>query len=209
MSTVIAMIYHGEMCLASDVMSIDHETGLEDNVPAIKQITINENITIGFVGSGTIAQVIMRTLQNPMNEDKVSKATLNDIPMFLDDIYQSYIEGKQFPDEEACHVSALILGLNGETPEIISWDCNGARYRISQDSPENFTAYVLPPYDMNRNECNKILWESAEENLPFVSLKKVAADYFQVVSSRSKFVSDTATIWTLPTLGPINSACII
>lgn len=204
MSSVIAMIYHGEICLASDTMSTDHETGLTDE-PVVKQIIINNNTAIGFAGSGSIAQVIMKTLQSPKNAEKVSKAKFNDIPLFLDDIYQAYIVGKQFPDEETRHISSLIIGFNGNIPEITYWDnINGAK-PINQDHPDNFTAFILNPFDMTQSECNKILWDIITSYSDLVSLYDTAVNYFKVVSSRSKFVSETATIWTHPTFRVIDT----
>ena len=149
MSTVIAMIYNGEICLASDTLSIYHATGEKDE-PAIKQMAINNEIAIGFAGSGNIARVVMGTLTNHRNAHIVSSLTFIEIPAVLDDIYQTHIVEKQYPDEETRHVSALIVGFYNHVPEIIRWDSTGATEIVRQSHPGNFTALILPPYDMTR-----------------------------------------------------------
>lgn len=195
MSTVLAIIYNGKICMASDTMATDHETG-EELEPSTKQIVINDEIAIGFAGSGNIAETIMKTLAHKRNKHIVSKLNINEIPKVLDETYKALIAKRQYPDEETRHVSALIIGANNHIPEIICWESDKAPYVINQNHPDNFTAYVLPPYDMDRNACNKIVWKSAKEHSECTSpLKYIATDYFKVISSMSKFVSNTANIW--------------
>lgn len=201
MSTVIAMIYNDEICLASDTMSTDHETGQKDEL-TIKQTTINNEIAIGFAGSGNIAQVLMGTLTNHKNAHIVSSLTFSEMPTVLDDIYQTHIAEKQYPDEETRHVSALIVGFNNHVPEIIRWDSTEATEIVRQSQPGNFTALILPPYDMTISACNEILLESANQNSQY-GLKRIAANYFKTVASKSEFTSATATIWTHPAFGII------
>lgn len=203
MSTVIAMIYNGEICLASDTMSTDHETGQRDE-STIKQIAINNEIAIGFAGSGNIAQVIMGTLTNHRNAHIVSSLTFREIPAVLDDIYQTHIVEKPHPDEETRHVSALIVGFNNHVPEIIRWDSTGATEIIRQSHPGNFTALILPPCDMTISACNEILLESANQNSQY-GPERIAANYFKTVASKSKFTSATTTIWTHPAFGIIGT----
>lgn len=201
MSTVIAMIYNGEICLASDTMSTDHKTGQKDEY-TIKHIAINNEIAIGFAGSGNIAQVIMGTLTNYRNAHIVSSLTFSEVPAVLDEIYQTDIIEKQYPDEETRHVSALIVGSNNHVPEIIRWDSTGATEVIGQSHPGNFTASILSPYDMTLSACNKILLESANQNSQY-GPERIAANYFKMVASKSEFTSATATILTHPAFGII------
>lgn len=203
MSLVIAMIYRGVICLASDTMSIDHETKQELE-PQIKQININDGIAVGFSGSGNIAQVIMNTLKNPINNQIVSGLMFDEIPKVLDDIYGTHINNTQYPDEEIRHISALIVGINNQNPEIIYWQCSGAVETIRQDHPDNFTAFVLPPYDMTQESCNEILFKIANTKLQFAPITEIVSDYFKVASSISNFVSETPTIWTHTYFRPNN-----
>lgn len=195
MSTVIAMIYRGEICLASDKMARDHETG-QVSESEVKQIVINDNIAIGFTGSGNIAEVIMDTLNHPINSDKVSKLTFKEISLVLDDIYQSHTAENNYPDKETRHVTALIVGINESIPEIVCWDSSKGATTFTYDHPGNFTAFVLPPYDMSREDCNEILLEIARTKLQLTSFVDVAVDYFKTVSSVSKYVSESFTCWT-------------
>lgn len=203
MSTVIAIISHTEICMASDTMVTDHETG-QICEPAIKQITLNENISIGFVGSGNIAQVIMNTLTDPRNEIIVSKLTFSEIPNVLDDIYQDHIITKQYPDKETRHVSALIIGFNGHTPEIIRWDSTGIIKVVKHDYSNSFTASILPPHDVPIDVCKEVLLELGKMNLPH-GVSGMAMNYFKVISSISQYTSQTATIWVHPTFGIIGA----
>lgn len=57
MSSVIAMIYRNEICLASDTKAVDHDTGTEFE-PTVKQTVINDEYAVGFAGSGNIAKAI-------------------------------------------------------------------------------------------------------------------------------------------------------
>ena len=61
MSSVIAMIYRNEICLASDTKAVDRDTGFELE-PAVKQTVINDEYAVGFAGSGNIAKAIIGTL---------------------------------------------------------------------------------------------------------------------------------------------------
>lgn len=194
MSSVIAMIYNSEICLASDMKSTDHETGQEME-PSVKQIVLNDEIAIGFTGSGNIAQVIMDTLVSPKNEHIVSNLTFNEIPSVLDHIYQSHTAKKEYPDEEMRHVSALIAGTNNRTPEIVRWDSSGTTEIIKQKYPGSFTAVVFAPYDVEQTACNKILLDIAEANPSRTPLDVIASEYFNIVSSISIYVSSEATIW--------------
>ena len=45
MSSVIAMIYRNEICLASDTKAVDHDTGVELE-PAVKQTVINDEYAV-------------------------------------------------------------------------------------------------------------------------------------------------------------------
>ncbi len=153
---------------------------------------------------GVLNSYIMNTLSDPQNIHIVSKFTFHEVPAALDDIYHSYIVNNKYPNEEMYHVSALITGFNGDKPEITSWNSNGTVFPISQDNPDNFTGYVIPPYDMTRTACNEILWESAQKNFHCFFLNKTAVDYFKTISSISKFVSENATIWTHPADGTID-----
>lgn len=191
MSTVLAIIYNGEICLASDTMSTDHETG-EELEPSTKQIVINNEIAIGFAGSGNIAETIMKTLASKRNEHIVSKLTLSEIPKVLDEIYQAHIANRQYPDEETRHVSALIIGTDNHIPKIFHWESNGTTVPIYSDGSP---AVVLPPYDLTTEECLDAVKTSIKKNAQNPSLKKIVTDYFNIIASKSKFTSATATIW--------------
>ena len=203
MSTVIAIIYHNEICLASDTKSVDHETGFELD-PSIKQIVINDEIAIGFSGSGNISEVIMGTLSSPKNTHIISNLTFSEIPTVLNEIYKEHITSTKYPDEEIYNVSALIVGFNDYKPEIIYWTSSDNTETITQSDPNNFTAFVLPPYDISQKSCNKILFGIANSGAHFNSLSELAVNYFKVVASLSEYVSESATIWTHTTLRPDN-----
>lgn len=203
MSTVVAIIYNNEICLASDTKCTDHETGLELE-SSIKQIVINNEIAIGFAGSGNIAQVIMDTLSSAKNSQIISTLTFAEIPKVLDSIYRDHIAQKQYPDKEMCNVSALTIGINNCKPEIIFWNCSGTVEIINQSNTNNFTAFILPPYDMTQKSCNEILLGLANAKLQFTTISEIVSDYFKITSSISNFVSEIATIWTHTTLRPDN-----
>ena len=189
--------------MASDIMVTDHETA-QASGSAIKQITINEEIAIRFTGSGNIAETIMNTLSSSKNAGSVSELTFSEIPNVLTDIYQTHTAEKLYPDEETCHVSALIIGFNNLVPEIVRWDNKRDTEAIRQRHPNNITALILPPYDIPITVCNEILLESAKKNSQYGS-KGIVTDYFKTVATRSKFTSAAATIWTHPTFGIIGT----
>ena len=208
MSSVIAMIYRNEICLASDTKVVDHDTG-DELEPTVKQTVINDKFAIGFAGSGNIAEVIIRTLENPKNMHIVGKLTLDGAPKVLDDIYQAHISKAQYPDEETSHISALMVGFSGHTPKIIRWDSSGKTKSIRRTAPENFVASVLEPYDMEQTECSEILnscaLKAANDNPDTVSLAVIAVNYFNMISSKSKFTSAEAVIWRHKTFGIVSA----
>lgn len=79
MSSVIAMIYRNEICLASDTKAVDNDTGVELE-PAVKQTVINNEYAVGFAGSGNIAEVIISTLESQKNAHIVSKLAFDELP---------------------------------------------------------------------------------------------------------------------------------
>lgn len=194
MSSVIAMIQRNEICLASDMKCVDSDTGHETD-PVVKQITLNNSIAIGFTGSFGMARIIIDTLSNQKNSNIVSQLALAEIPSVLDDIYNSYISGKSFSDGDVIDVSALVIGIDNK-PEIIKWVSTGFTDTLRQSHPNNFTASVLSPADLDDDICSRVLWESAKRNSDAVSLSLTAVNYFKIVSSLSQFVSDEAVIWT-------------
>lgn len=206
MSSVIAMIYRNEICLASDTKAVDHDTGVELE-PAVKQTVINDEYAVGFAGSGNIAEVIIGTLESQKNAHIVSKLAFDELPKVLDDIYQTHISKTQYPDEEMSHISALMVGFSRHTPEIIRWDSSGKTESFKRTAPENFVASVLAPYDMSETECSEILYscalKAANDNPDTVSLPVIATDYFNTVSSKSKFTSAEPVIWRHQTFGVI------
>ena len=208
MSSVIAMIYRNEICLASDTKAVDHDTGVELE-PAVKQTVINDEYAVGFAGSGNIAEVIIGTLESQKNAHIVSKLTFDEFPKVLDEIYQTHISKAQYSNEETNHVSALIVGFSGHTPQIIRWESSGKIEVLERIIPENFVASVLEPYDMEQTECKEILLSlaisAANDNLGTVSLPVIAVKYFDIVSSKSKFTSKEAVIWRHQTFGIIDS----
>lgn len=208
MSSVIAMIYRNEICLASDTKAVGRDMGFELE-PAVKQTVINDEYAVGFAGSGNIAKAIIGTLESHRNAHIVSGLTFNELPKVLDDIYQAHISKAQYPDEEMNHVSALIVGFSGRTPQIIRWESSGKIEVLERIIPENFVASVLEPYDMEQAECKEILLSlaisAANDNLGTVSLPVIAVKYFDIVSSKSKFTSKEAVIWRHQTFGIIDS----
>lgn len=208
MSSVIAMIYRNEICLASDTKAVDHDTGTELE-PTVKQTVINDEYAVGFAGSGNIAKAIIGTLESQKNAHIICKLAFNELPKVLDDIYQAHISKTQYPDKETSHVSALIVGFSERTPQIIRWESSGKIEVLERIIPENFVASVLEPYDMEQTECKEILLSlavsAADDNLGAVSLPVIAVKYFDIVSSKSKFTSKEAVIWRHQAFGIINS----
>lgn len=208
MSSVIAMIYRNEVCLASDTKVVDHNTG-DELEPMVKQTVINDEFAIGFAGSGNIAEVIIRTLESPKNMHIVSKLTLDDAPKVLDDIYQAHISKSKYPDEEMGHVSALMVGFSKHTPKIIRWDSSGKTKSLRRTTPESFVASVLEPYDIEQAECSEILHscalKAANDNHDTVSLAVIAVNYFNTISSKSKFTGEEAVIWRHKTFGIVGA----
>lgn len=199
MSSVIAMIYNDTICLASDCRAIDQATQemSDDN---IKQITVNNNVAIGFAGSGFIAQRMIEILSNPDNSDILSRLEFEGIHKALDDILLYELDaGIDYPDEESRHISALICGINSTgNPEIVYWKDGRIISKINQSKLNHFTAFILNPPDLSRDTCNDVLWHSALKYEQSIIFDKIATDYFNVISTMSKFVSDSFTIWIYP-----------
>lgn len=207
MSILLAAATDTCAVLCADRQHTNMRTKEKTDIKAPKIETFLNQFGVAHCGSAYTAAICMKTLFSIGEKAEVPFDSVEDVAVFLKEIYSSFI-ARDVETERKCTSVFVVAGQlkNGRPGLAIISNDRMVDYRVI-DGAIDSKIKVFPPIDMSYEDCVHIVNQSVattqylskKKDIPEkIRFEKALRKSVQLVAAKSHFVSKESTFWIYP-----------